>query len=280
MPVYLLDDKVLLDGGHVATSSNCCCGGGGCACCHDVTVSLEITASIMCDSHILLSGHETRSHSFTQSCDREDFNQCEDSVDLNCNDASNCDSCLTEGQHRCGVLAVGISKQCLETGVVVISSAEMGCSDCTPDSCDPDTCYETHYFVNCSGNTHDDYPDGLPEGVTVLNYHCESVFEDCSLSCTATMDIAATFTVGPLGPCPMGACCNDTDCTITSEADCTGVYQGDNTVCDPNPCAAPTGACCNCFGIPGFCIDGTDASTCASAFHGTYAGDGSVCPCP
>lgn len=33
-----------------------------------------------------------------------------------------------------------------------------------------------------------------------------------------------------------GACCVGETCTVTSEADCTGIYQGDGTVCDPNPC--------------------------------------------
>ncbi len=41
--------------------------------------------------------------------------------------------------------------------------------------------------------------------------------------------------------CGGGACCDlDTGtCTITTEADCTGVYRGDGTVCDPNPCVCP-----------------------------------------
>ncbi len=39
-------------------------------------------------------------------------------------------------------------------------------------------------------------------------------------------------------PCPQleGACCIDEACTITTEADCTGDYQGNLTTCDPNPC--------------------------------------------
>ena len=56
-------------------------------------------------------------------------------------------------------------------------------------------------------------------------------------------------------PCPQptGACCVDGDCSITTEADCTGDYQGDGTPCDPNPCdgscghgggPCPEGACC------------------------------------
>ncbi len=36
-----------------------------------------------------------------------------------------------------------------------------------------------------------------------------------------------------------GACCRDTECTIETQESCEsdgGVYQGDGTVCDPNPC--------------------------------------------
>jgi hypothetical protein len=35
---------------------------------------------------------------------------------------------------------------------------------------------------------------------------------------------------------PTGACCINGDCTITTEADCAGDWQGPDTVCDPNPC--------------------------------------------
>ena len=43
------------------------------------------------------------------------------------------------------------------------------------------------------------------------------------------------------------ACCaEDGSCTITTEAECAGTYQGDDTVCSPNPCPPPpgAGACC------------------------------------
>lgn len=55
-----------------------------------------------------------------------------------------------------------------------------------------------------------------------------------------------------------GACCaEDGSCSITTEAECIGVYQGDGTVCDPNPCPSETtGACCCgppcCSEIPPF----------------------------
>jgi len=45
---------------------------------------------------------------------------------------------------------------------------------------------------------------------------------------------------GP-GVVATGACCRDTDCTIETQASCEadgGVYQGDGTPCDPNPCGS------------------------------------------
>jgi hypothetical protein len=46
----------------------------------------------------------------------------------------------------------------------------------------------------------------------------------------------------------IGACCLlDGSCTFETNADCSaagGMYQGDGTTCDPNPCPPPEGACC------------------------------------
>ncbi len=71
-----------------------------------------------------------------------------------------------------------------------------------------------------------------------------------------------------------GACCNDADCTITTEVCCEnndGIYQGDDTTCDPNPCV--TGACC---------VDGVCSITTEAGCSGTYMGDDTTCdpnPC-
>jgi len=38
-------------------------------------------------------------------------------------------------------------------------------------------------------------------------------------------------------PVPEGACCfGDGSCTFGAPEDCTGDYQGDGSVCEPNPC--------------------------------------------
>jgi hypothetical protein len=79
----------------------------------------------------------------------------------------------------------------------------------------------------------------------------------------------------------VGACCfSDGRCEILDQAACSaqgGTYQGDNTVCQPDPCSQHTGACCleceHCEVLTrGAC----------SAQGGTYQGDGTTCypnPC-
>ncbi len=70
-----------------------------------------------------------------------------------------------------------------------------------------------------------------------------------------------------------GACCIDGDCSITTEGDCAGTFQGVGTVCDPTPCQ---GCCCS--------YDGQSYSTrveCESLLEGHFtpdpAGGGECC---
>jgi hypothetical protein len=68
---------------------------------------------------------------------------------------------------------------------------------------------------------------------------------------------------------------------VLTEDECTtagGSYFGDGTVCEPNPCDQPTGACCF---ADGSCMV-TTRSNC-DALGGAYQGDFTVCvpnPCP
>ncbi len=70
--------------------------------------------------------------------------------------------------------------------------------------------------------------------------------------------------------CPpvTGACCQSGTCTEVCGAECGGVYRGDGTVCDPDPCQ---GACC----VSGGCLNRTQ-SACAGS-NGVYKGDGTTC---
>jgi hypothetical protein len=92
---------------------------------------------------------------------------------------------------------------------------------------------------------------------------------------------AAGFNDCPTDVVP-GACCfPDGSCIVLDRDACIaqgGAYQGDATLCDPNPCPQPQGACCF--------VDGTcsvlTASACATA-GGQYQGNFTDCdpnPCP
>ncbi len=76
-------------------------------------------------------------------------------------------------------------------------------------------------------------------------------------------------------PTPMGACCDSGEgCTIRTEHQCIHdgfTYQGNGTVCDPNPCAQ-IGACCF---HDGSCII-ESAADCALG-GGAFAGFGTTC---
>jgi len=53
----------------------------------------------------------------------------------------------------------------------------------------------------------------------------------------------------PEPPAETGACCYpDGSCAVLPPDQCTGLYQGPDTVCDPNPCPAPE-ACCYVTGL-------------------------------
>jgi hypothetical protein len=62
--------------------------------------------------------------------------------------------------------------------------------------------------------------------------------------------------------CQVGACCGaEGTCSFESGAACLaagGLFQGDNTGCEPNPCPQPSGACCT----SGICLDGISGEEC------------------
>ncbi len=68
-----------------------------------------------------------------------------------------------------------------------------------------------------------------------------------------------------------GACCVGSDCTIQTESDCTGMsgtYQGDDTVCDPNPCCT---AFCYLVQSNSYCETGAcDNGGCCPDVRGTH----------
>ncbi len=87
-------------------------------------------------------------------------------------------------------------------------------------------------------------------------------------------------TVCTPNPCPqppVGACCSNGFCTITTQANCPGQWMGANTTCNPNPCP-PVGACC----VTGPCTIQCTITTQADC-PGQWMGAGTSCdpnPCP
>ncbi len=101
-------------------------------------------------------------------------------------------------------------------------------------------------------------------------------------SCAVTTDADCTGDWQGAGtncspnPCSQpGACCYaDGSCAETFDADCTGDWQGAGTDCSPNPCPQPTGACC----YAGYVCEVSTAGECG----GVYLGNDTVCapvPC-
>ncbi|MDP7008856.1 MAG: M12 family metallo-peptidase [Phycisphaerales bacterium] len=108
---------------------------------------------------------------------------------------------------------------------------------------------------------------------------------------------------------PQGACCIGDNCVLMYQAQCDGgggLWQGNNTTCDVNPCVAATGACCvdnacqtlsseDCFLAGGSysgdnvscgsvscapgacCIDQSCSETLESDCSGNWYGEGSSC---
>jgi len=72
-----------------------------------------------------------------------------------------------------------------------------------------------------------------------------------------------------------GACCAATGaCSVITQANCTGIFQGIGTVCSPNPCPQPMGACC----VNGICVSDQSEAACLSNGTGSsWGGVGTTC---
>jgi spore coat protein A len=77
---------------------------------------------------------------------------------------------------------------------------------------------------------------------------------------------------------PSGACCaKDGSCRIALDpgTNCDGAYEGSGSVCSPDPCPPPVGACCH-PDIAATCTQETRA-TCEGALGGTFQGAATAC---
>ncbi len=138
--------------------------------------------------------------------------------------------------------------------------------------------------------------EGLCVGVCCECSGCvdDSTPDSCASDGGTFGDFQTTCADDP-APCPdaSGACCSDDGhggCTITTEADCVGTYQGDCSVCDPDPClncgTHSVGLCkCGYSDVNKFCTGTGGASrylTQVAHYHTTCrccGGDGKCASC-
>ncbi len=98
-----------------------------------------------------------------------------------------------------------------------------------------------------------------------------SAWEGYAFNCYACDEIPESQGGGTTGACCIGA-----ECSILTQNQCLeagGIYQGDGTPCNPNPCTSG-GACCPTDG--NLCFIAPDEATC-EAMSGRYLGDGTTC---
>jgi hypothetical protein len=140
----------------------------------------------------------------------------------------------------------------------------------TEVACDADACAGTGDVPVC-GTT-------ASASAAVINF----VFLDANTTYLIRVSSGGTTTFGTfpliINSAQGGACCANTTgaCTVTSPTGCTsGVYQGDNTVCNPSPCP-PTGSCCNTCT---FACTVTLQANCAAGSVWTQGGTCTVNPC-
>lgn len=103
-----------------------------------------------------------------------------------------------------------------------------------------------------------------------------SRFDQLSILFRPTRDVLqqVTYTSLVCTPPATGACCNASTggCSVLSQSQCSGAYQGDNTTCSPNPCPQPSGACC----LPDGSCEVRESTNCTGTGF-IFRGGGSVC---
>lgn len=120
------------------------------------------------------------------------------------------------------------------------------------------------YGINCGSTACSDYKrfSELPTGL---------------FGCRPSRDVLqqVQYRTSSCAAAPTGACCFPVGtCQIRTQSDCTtnaGSWQGQDTVCEPNNCPQPMGACCT----NGQCSVTTNAL--CTAGGGTYQGTGTAC---
>ena len=153
------------------------------------------------------------------------------------------------------------------------SAGDPACADCNanglPDACDPEFTNIVLFVNQLLADSQD------PALVCVFDQTGDGTLNGAD--CQGFVDRLLIYGV----TVETGACClNFVDCIVLTQDVCelnNAVFQGNNTVCTPDLCAEPTGACCLSFG----CLVLTQHVCELNA--GTYVGDEVAClpdPCP
>ena len=111
----------------------------------------------------------------------------------------------------------------------------------------------------------------VPGACCLPNGTCETVTPGQCLLDGGTFVGGSCFPNPCGGPPPgTGACCTDGECSITTEEDCGGTYQGDDTTCEDVDCTQ--GACC----FDETCSLYPNEASCTGD-GGDWQGEGSTC---
>ncbi len=205
----------------------------------------------------------------------------------------------TEVRKFLAVLALAIAISFLGTsGVAQGALGDLDCDGCVTNDdvgpfvmalVAPDEYLTMWDCIDSADMNQDSFVDGLDIALFVeaqlappaCGACCDAV-GGCIMATEAdcTGDWQGEGTVCAPNLCPqLGACCDAVGgCTETLEADCTGDWQGAETVCDPNPCSQ-LGACCL---TDDSCVADTTLDDCETGSSGTWQGLGTGCdpnPC-
>jgi hypothetical protein len=133
-------------------------------------------------------------------------------------------------------------------------------------------------LYGAGGVAHDKDAVALPVDLSVTVTHGGGTATG-SASRVGRFDVAWYVVI--VGGAATGACCDAGGaCTSAAQASCAGSYQGDNSVCMPNPCPQPqVGVCCQSNGSCAAATPGIPNASCSS---GTLVVNGTCSPntCP
>ena len=220
-------------------------------------------------------------------------------LDVSCNSSYSCDNETAHGiwykympAEDCEITITRVGNPNYEDTVAAIfSGPDCNTNNLVEEVCEDDETMSfdltggTQYFIligtwSCSSEP----DDNLDIYFDCINGACCNTNGTCTIetptACVAENGVyMGDGTTCDPDPCITGACCIDANCTVMFEDDCItagGEYLGDMTDCDPNMCG---GACCFEDGSCQF----TTEEACTNGLGGDYLGDGTVCdpnPCP